>query len=260
MKGVILAGGSATRLSPVTKVLSKQLLPIYNKPLIYYPLSTLMLSGIKEILIICKSSQKNLFVDLLGDGSQFGINLQYDTQDEPRGIAEALKFANSHFPREKFVLILGDNLFHGPGLGQQLKTFWESDSSLIFGYKVKNPSEFGVVELDKEGSPLNIIEKPKIPKSDIAITGLYFFNHDYFEYYSDTEVGVRGELEITDVLSKINRTGKLSCKVLSRGTAWFDTGTFDGMHDASTYVRIIEERTGQYVGSPTEVSENQGWL
>ncbi len=260
MKGVILAGGNGTRLSPATNVTSKQLLPVYNKPLIYYPLSTLMLAGINDILVICKSEQLVFFEKLLGDGSKFGIALSYTVQDYPRGIAEALSFANLKFPGEKIALILGDNLFYGPGMGRHLNSFREVVGVKIFGYRVKYPQHYGVVELSSNGDVLTMHEKPEYAKSNIAITGLYFFDETYYSKYSDSSISPRGELEIITVLQKYLDSDSLHCEILPRGTVWFDTGTFEDMHDASTFIRIIEERTGMMIGSPQEIARLNGWL
>lgn len=254
MIGVILAGGNGTRLKPLTKVTSKQLLPIYDKPLIFYPFSTLLLAGIKEFLIITKPEDVSIFRKVMGDFDKIGID--YTTQDQPRGISDALNIAHKFYPGEKVALILGDNIFHGPGLGRELSQFANVEGAHIFGFKVKNPRDYGIVEIS-DGRILSMEEKPMKPNSDIAITGLYFFDEDYYDHVSETKTSSRGELEIVDVLSSYNRENKLSVSQLSRGVAWFDTGTFNGLHDASSYVRIIQERTGLLVGDPYEIMNQQ---
>lgn len=250
MIGVILAGGKGTRLSPLTKVVSKQLLPIYDKPLIFYPFSTLLLAGIKEFLIVTKPEDESVFRKVLGDFDKIG--LEFATQDQPRGISDALNIAHKFYPGEKVALILGDNIFHGLGLGRELSQFTNIEGAHIFGFKVKNPQDYGIVEIS-DGRIISMEEKPVNPKSNIAITGLYFFDENYYDHVSKTKTSLRGELEIVDVLTSYHGENKLSVSQLSRGVAWFDTGTFDGLHDASSYVRIIQERTGLFVGDPHEI-------
>ena len=254
MIGVILAGGNGTRLNPLTKVTSKQLLPIYDKPLVFYPFSTLLLAGIKEFLIITKPEDESLFRKVLGNFEK--IELKFATQNQPRGISDALIIANQFYPGEKVALILGDNIFHGPGLGRELSQYTDVEGAHIFGFKVKNPKEYGVVEIF-EDRIISMEEKPQKPKSDVAITGLYFFDENYYSHVLDTSVSSRGELEIVDVLKSYLRENMLRVSQLSRGVAWFDTGTFNGLHDASSYVRIIQERTGLLVGDPQEIIELQ---
>lgn len=259
MKGVILAGGRGSRLTPLTIATSKQLLPIYDKPLIYYPLSTLMLAGIRQILIITTREDQPLFKKLLGVGTAFGIEIHYAIQDEPKGIAQGILIAQDFLGGESFAFILGDNIFYGQGLGRELKKFHEIDGAHIFGYEVSNPTDYGVALFDKTGKIINLEEKPANPKSNIAITGLYFYDKFASEYAKSLSPSSREELEITDLNRIYLNLGKLNCTILPRGTAWLDTGTFNGLHDASTFVRITEERTGLKIGDPVEISKVQGW-
>ena len=258
--GIILAGGLGTRLYPVTQSTSKQLLPVYDKPLIYYPLSTLMLSGIKEIVLISRPDHLRDFELLLGSGSELGINITYLVQNEPAGIAESFLIASEQIKGKNCALILGDNLFYGPGLGRRLEEFHNLQGCQIFGYKVKDPTSYGVVEFDEMGKIEKIIEKPKAPKSNIAIPGLYFFDSEVLSYMESIEPSSRGELEIVSVINKYLKDGKLQIEMLPRGTAWFDAGTFADLNDASLYVRLVQERTGDLVGSPHEVARIRGWL
>jgi len=260
MKGVILAGGRGLRLAPLTLVTSKQLLPIYDKPLIYYPLSTLMLAGIRQILIITTSEDQSMFKKLLGTGSDFGIEINYAIQLEPKGIAQGILIAQEFLDGDSFAFILGDNIFYGQGLGRELRRFHHIDGAHIFGYAVSNPTDYGVAEFDQKGKIINIEEKPTNPKSNIAVTGLYFYDKFATEYVKSLSPSSRGELEITDLNNIYLHFGKLSCTILPRGTAWLDTGTFNGLHDASTFVRITEERTGLKIGDLIEISKVQGWL
>ena len=260
MKGILLAGGSGTRLSPLTKVASKQLLPVFDKPLVYYPLSTLMLAGIREILIITAPTQVDTFRSLLGDGSSLGVELSYEIQRVPRGIAESLIIGSSFVSGEKCALILGDNIFHGSGLGRRLSEFSTVQGSHVFGYTVKNPQSYGVATIDSNGMVSKLEEKPSNPDSNIVIPGLYFFDEKASQYARDLKPSLRGELEILALLDIYLSRQSLSLEMLPRGTAWFDSGTFQDMHDAATYVRLIEERTGESVGDPVDVARTQGWI
>jgi glucose-1-phosphate thymidylyltransferase len=260
MKGVILAGGRGSRLAPLTLVTSKQLLPIYDKPLIYYPLSTLMLAGIRQILIITTPEDQPLFKKLLKNGSDFGIEIHYAIQVEPKGLAQGILIAQDFLDGESFAFILGDNIFYGQGLGRELKKFNEIDGAHIFGYAVSNPTEYGVAVIDEDGQVIDLEEKPTVPKSNIAITGLYFYDRFATEYARSLSPSSRDELEITDLNKIYLNLGKLDCTILPRGTAWLDTGTFNGLHDASTFVRITEERSGLKIGDPIEISKVQGWI
>lgn len=260
MKGIILAGGNGTRLKPLTGIMSKQLLPVFDKPLIYYPLSTLMLAGIREIVLIVNPNQLDHFRALLGDGSNFGISICYLVQDKPNGITESLLIAKDFILGDSAALILGDNIFHGSGLGRRLANYQNIEGATIFGYSVNNPEAYGVVEFDSNGNVLSIEEKPKTPKSNVAIPGLYFFDGKAAELASKVKPSKRNELEITDLLNLYLEENKLEIEMLPRGTAWFDSGTFQDLHDASTYVRLMEERTGERVGDPYEVARTQGLI
>jgi glucose-1-phosphate thymidylyltransferase len=260
MKGVILAGGRGTRLFPLTKVASKQLLPVYDKPLIYYPLSTLMLAGVQEVLIITSPEDNQTFQNLLGDGSQFGIEIQYLIQPRPNGLAEGIKLAGEFLCGEKFAFILGDNIFYGAGLGRELMKYQKTTGAHVFGYSVSNPSDYGVAEIGSDGRVISLEEKPSSPKSSIAITGLYFYDEFAVEYAKQLKPSSRGELEITDLNRRYLEMGQLECIILPRGTAWLDTGSFNGLHDAATFVRITEERTGLRIGDPNDVAKVQGWI
>lgn len=259
MKGVILAGGKGSRLAPLTKAVSKQLLPIYDKPLIYYPLSTLMLAGIRQVLIITSNEDQSMFKKLLGNGADFGIEIYYEIQFEPKGIADGILIAQDFLKGEPFAFILGDNVFYGQGLGRELKKFHEINGAHIFGYEVSNPTDYGVAVFDQTNQIIDIVEKPVNPKSNIAITGLYFYDELALEFARTLSPSHRNELEITDLNKIYLGLGKLNCTILPRGTAWLDTGTFNGLHDASTFVRITEERTGLKIGDPAEISKIQGW-
>lgn len=259
MKGIILAGGSGSRLQPLTSVVSKQLLPVFDKPLIYYPLSTLMLAGIQDICIITDPTQTERFVHLLGDGSRFGIRIEFLEQREPRGIAESLIIAEDFIGDSSTALILGDNIFHGPGLGRRLSAFSNVSGARVFGYHVNDPSSYGVLITDQQGKILKIVEKPTQFISHIAIPGLYFFDAQASRIAKAIRPSARGELEITEVLSRYLENGELDFEMLPRGTSWFDSGTFSDLHDAATFVRLMQERTGEQVGNPFDVSEAQGW-
>ena len=260
MKGIVLAGGAGTRLSPRTKIVSKQLLPVYDKPLIYYSLSVLMLANIRKILIICSPSQIESFKKLLSNGAEIGIELSYAVQEAPRGIAESFIIAENFLQGSRSALILGDNIFHGPGLGRKLETFNEIEGAQIFGYRVQNPQPYGVATVDAAGDVVNLEEKPLNSISNIAIPGLYFFDGEAPKYAKYIMPSARGELEILDLLKFYQNSGRLKLEILPRGTAWFDSGTFRDLHDASSYVRLMEERTGEHVGDPFEVAQNQGWI
>ncbi len=260
MKGIILAGGRGTRLFPLTKVASKQLLPVYDKPLIYYPLSTLMLAGVEEVLVITTPEDNQTFQKLLGDGSQFGIEIEYLIQHQPNGLAEGIRLAQDFLCGESFAFILGDNIFYGPGLGRELMKYQKTTGAHVFGYSVSNPSDYGVAEIGSDGRVISLEEKPSSPKSSIAITGLYFYDEFAVEYANQLKPSARGELEITDLNRKYLEMNNLQCTILPRGTAWLDTGSFQGLHDAATFVRLTEERTGLRIGDPTDVARVQGWI
>lgn len=260
MKGIVLAGGSGTRLWPLTASTSKQLLPVYDKPLIYYPLATLMSAGIREILIITTPADQPSFTNLLGDGSRFGISLSYAIQPEPKGLAQALIIGEEFIDGHSVALILGDNIFHGYGLGGQLAAFHELSGARIFAHQVSDPERYGVVEFDQAGRAISIVEKPTSPKSSWAVPGLYFYDSKASDIAQGIPPSARGELEITDVNLKYLALGELHVTPLRRGTAWFDTGTFDSLQDAGTYIRIIQERQGRQVGCLEEIAWRNDWL
>ena len=260
MKGIILAGGSGSRLRPLTLATSKQLMPVYDKPMIYYPLSTLMLAGIRDILIITTPEDAPRFRRLLGDGARFGISLSYVEQPEPDGLARAFVLGADHIGDEPVALVLGDNIFYGPGMGTQLRRFSQIDGGAVFAYQVSNPQEYGVIDFDAEGRAVSLEEKPESPASDYAIPGLYFYSADVVEVARALAPSARGEYEITDINRHYLRQGRLQVEVLPRGTAWLDTGTHDSLLDAGNYVRTIEDRQGLKIGCPEEVAWRMGYI
>jgi glucose-1-phosphate thymidylyltransferase len=260
MKGIVLAGGTGSRLWPITWGVSKQLLPIYDKPLIFYPISTLMLAGIREILIITTPQDNSIFKKVLGTGEDFGINFQYEIQEKPNGIAEAFVIGEKFISDDNCALILGDNLFFGGGLGSKLGDLKEVSGSTIFAYRVADPERYGVVEFNSDKKVISIEEKPSTPKSNFAIPGLYFFDNSVIRRAKNTKPSLRGELEITDVIKSYLQDGVLKVSVLERGTAWLDTGTFESMQSASNFIQVIEERQGFKVACLEEIAWRNGWI
>ena len=260
MKGIILAGGSGTRLWPITKGISKQLVPIYDKPMIYYPLTTLMSAGIREILIITTPHEQAAFKSLLGDGSQWGINLSYEIQPSPDGLAQAYIIGEKFIGDDKVAMILGDNIFHGASLGKTLKGCTNPDGGIVFGYQVTDPERYGVAEFDETGKAISIEEKPENPKSNYAVVGLYFYDNSVVDVAKNIEPSKRGELEITTVNEEYLKRSKLKVITLNEGDAWLDTGTIDSMCDASDYVKVLQKRTGQIIGSPEKVAYEEGFI
>ena len=260
MKGIVLAGGVGSRLFPATKVISKQLLPIHDKPLIYYPISTLMLAGIREIAIISKPEDRDLFQKLLGDGHELGISFTYLVQNEPRGIAECFLIAEEFIGEDSVSLILGDNIFYGVGLGAQLSQLSSISGAVAFAYHVHDPERYGVIEFNRAGVALSIEEKPKLPKSNFAIPGLYFFDNNVIEISRRLVPSERGELEITDVLKEYLNTKKLNCRILERGTVWLDTGTWDAFSDATNFIRILELRQGNKIACLEEIAWRNNFI
>jgi len=260
MRGIVLAGGSGTRLHPITRGVSKQLLPVYDKPMIYYPVTTLILAGIKDILVITTPHDAEQFERLLGDGTQFGINLEYARQPSPDGLAQAFTIGADFIGSEHCALVLGDNLFHGPGFGRQLQQFNQVDGAAIFAYRVADPTGYGVVEFDTDGMAVSLEEKPTAPRSNFAIPGLYFYDNDVVGIARTLKPSARGEYEITDVNRAYLEQGRLRVGVLERGFAWLDTGTFDSLNDANNFVQTVEHRQGLKIGCPEEAAWRQGFL
>ncbi len=260
MKGIILAGGSGSRLWPITKAISKQLMPIYDKPMIYYPLTTLMQAGIRDILIITTPADQAGFQRLLGDGVQWGINLQYAIQPSPDGLAQAFIIGEEFIGNDKVALVLGDNIFYGAALDDSLRACTDPDGGVVFAYKVSDPERYGVVAFDDNNHAVSIEEKPAQPKSNFAVVGLYFYDNDVVEIAKNVQPSDRGELEITSVNAEYLRRGKLKVQTLDNGDVWLDTGTISSLTDAEDFVRVVQNRTGQVVGSPEKTAHTNGWI
>ena len=260
MKGIILAGGSGTRLWPITKGVSKQLVPVYDKPMVYYPLTTLMSAGISDILVITTPDDQFQFERLLGDGSQWGITLTYAAQPSPDGLAQAFIIGEDFIGDDKVALVLGDNIFHGHNLSESLKSCVDPDGGIVFAYQVSDPERYGVVEFDAENHAVSIEEKPKQPKSDYAVVGLYFYDNDVIEIAKSVTPSERGEIEITSINEEYLKRGKLKVTALDSGDVWLDTGTIDSMAEATDYVRVLQKRTGQIIGSPESIAYEEGFI